>query len=118
MSETKNPERRKFKRVSAPIYARPLGGVSAPVGDPAKRNVQDISMGGVRVYTDDRYKKGNRLELELFLPSGESLTLLSEIVWVDELAPGAEAKYEVGLRYVDASPEELTALEAVLHDSE
>lgn len=118
MSQPSNPERRKYKRLNAPVFARPLGGVGSPVGNQEKRSVQDISMGGVRVYTDDKHKPGHRLELELFLPSGESLVLTSEVVWVDELSTGQPAKYEVGLRYVDVSPEELKALEAVLREEE
>jgi c-di-GMP-binding flagellar brake protein YcgR len=118
LSDPGSPERRKYKRLNAPVFARPLGGVGAGVGPPEKRSVQDISMGGVRVYTDDKHKKGHRLELELFLPTGDSLTLTAEVVWVDELKSGSPAKFEVGLRYVDVSPDELKVLQGVLRDED
>jgi Tfp pilus assembly protein PilZ len=103
-------ERRRFKRVQAPVLSRPLG--AALVED--RRAVGDISMGGVRVYTDDEHTKGEHLELELFLPDGNTVTLDTLIVWIDPLPGGTPAKYEVGLRFVDVANEDLKRIEKVL----
>lgn len=107
-------ERRKFKRLHAPVLCRPLG--ATLVDEEGKRKVQDISLGGVCVYTDDRHVVGEHLELELFLPSGETLTLDTLIVWVDPLDANAPAKFEIGLQYVDIAASDLARIEAVLRD--
>jgi hypothetical protein len=99
-------ERRHFRRVDAPITVRPVSLLAHAV----PLRVNDVSLGGLRAYSDERYRVGVRLELELSFPGGESATMLAEVVWVDELSPGAPARYEVGLRYVDATPDDLILL--------
>lgn len=106
------PERRRFKRLHAPVLCRPLG--ATLVDDEGKRKVQDISLGGLCVYTDDNHKIGEHLELELFLPSGETVTLDTQICWIDKLGPSDPAKFEIGLQYTDVAAEDLAKLEAVL----
>ena len=106
-------ERRKFKRLHAPVLCRPLGAALVSQGE---REVQDISMGGVRVFTDDLHKIGEHLELELFLPEGEALTLDTQVMWVDTLAADAPAKFEIGLRFIDVSAADAQRLEAVLRE--
>ena len=108
-------ERRKFKRLHAPVFCRPLGASLVPQGE-GEREVQDISMGGVRVFTDDQHQLGEHLELELFLPEGEGVTLDTQVVWVDALEPGAPARFEVGLRFVELSEADARRLEAVLSE--
>lgn len=107
-------DRRQFKRLNAPVLCRPLGVNAAQQAE--KRSVQDISLGGVCVYTDQKHKPGEHLELELFLPTGETVTLDTIVVWVDPLAKGAPAKFEVGLRYEDVAEADLARLSAVLKD--
>ena len=108
-------ERRKFKRLNAPVLCRPLG--ATLVDEEGKRKVQDISLGGLCVYTDDRHKVGEHLELELFLPSGDTVTLDTLIVWIDALAPSEPAKFEIGLQYVDIAAGDLARIEALLKDT-
>jgi c-di-GMP-binding flagellar brake protein YcgR len=107
-------ERRRFKRVQAPVLSRPLG--AALVED--RRAVGDISTGGVRVYTDDEHTQGEHLELELFLPDGNTVTLDTLIVWIDALPDAKPAKYEVGLRFVDIATADLERIQKVLADAE
>ena len=107
-------ERRQFKRIHAPVLCRPLG--AKLVNEEGKRKVQDISLGGVCVYTDDTHQMGEHLELELFLPGGETITLDTLIVWVDALGPNDPAKFEIGLQYVDIAATDLARIEAVLKD--
>ena len=103
-------ERRRFKRVQAPVLSRPLG--AALVED--RRAVGDISLGGVRVYTDDEHDEGEHLELELFLPDGNTVTLDTKVVWIDALPNAQPAKYEVGLRFIDIAADDLERIEKVL----
>lgn len=111
------PERRRFKRLNAPVYCRPLGRALAGAKDTPKLKAQDISLGGVRVYTDDRHVPGDRLELELWLPDGESMMLDTTVVWVDALEHAEPARFEVGLKFVDVAEGDLKRLEAVLKEA-
>ena len=108
------PERRRFKRLHAPVLCRPLG--ASLVHEAGKREVQDISLGGVCVYTDDRHGVGDHLELELFLPNGETVTIDTQICWIDTLGPNDPAKFEVGLQYVDIAAGDLARIEVLLHE--
>ncbi|HVO20682.1 MAG TPA: PilZ domain-containing protein [Anaeromyxobacter sp.] len=105
-------DRRRFHRVRVPILVRPAG----PLTRVAPRQVGDISLGGMRAYSDEKEALGTRLELELFLPAGASVTCLAEIVWIEPLAEGAPARFEMGLRFVQVEPEELNRIAAVLED--
>jgi c-di-GMP-binding flagellar brake protein YcgR len=106
-------ERRQFKRLHAPVLCRPLG---ANLVSQDRRSVQDISLGGVRVFTDDQHKIGEHLELELFLPDGNTMTLDTMIVWIDPQPSGAAAKFEVGLRFVEVTKEDLERLGSVVKE--
>jgi len=66
------------------------------------------------IYTDDEIKHGKRLELELFLPDGTTVTCQVEVAWVDALAAGAAARYDVGLRLTDIDPRDRQRLASVL----
>jgi hypothetical protein len=112
-------ERRKYKRLNAPVFCKPIGRTNSGVvaGAPQPRlDVQDISLGGIRVYTDDRHTEGDRLELELWLPDGDGITLDTTVVWVEKLPNDAPARFEVGLRFVDVAKKDLERLESVLRD--
>lgn len=103
---------RRYHRARAAILVRPAG----PLARVAPRLVKDISLGGLRALSDDPQKRGARLELELIFPAGENATCLAEVVWIEQLAPGAPAKYEMGLRFVEVEPEDLERIAAVLED--
>ncbi len=103
-------ERRRYRRLQAPILIRPV----SPLARRVKPNVSDVSLGGLRAYSDEEQKPGQRLELELLLPDGASATVLVEVVWVMALPEGAPARYDVGLRFVDVRPEDLGRIARVL----
>jgi PilZ domain len=105
-------ERRRYRRLQAPILVRP---VSALVYR-AKQKVNDISLGGLRAYSDEKEKPGTRLELELLFSDGVSATVLAEVVWVESLPEGSPARFDVGLRFVDASSEDLDRIARELGD--
>jgi c-di-GMP-binding flagellar brake protein YcgR len=105
-------DRRRYRRARAPIYVRPVGARAYAV----KRQVNDISLGGLRAYSDEGVKPGTRLEMELFFSDGDSATVLAEVVWVEALPEGAPARFDVGLRYVQARPEDLERIAQVLGD--
>lgn len=86
-------DRRRFPRLNVPIFYRP-----ARLLGP-RHAAQDMSRGGIRVYTDEELELGTRLEIELFLPEGDSLTVDVRVAWVRELR-GQDARFEAGLEFL------------------
>lgn len=103
-------ERRKFRRIHSPVFTRP-----APIRTTLIR-VANISLGGVRVYSDVRQRLGSKLEIELFLPDETSLSCLVEVAWVSDPPADVPAKYEVGMRFIEVPAGGLHRLEEVLVD--
>jgi c-di-GMP-binding flagellar brake protein YcgR len=103
-------ERRRYRRIQAPVYCRPAG-----VSFLARhREAVDISLGGVRVYSDERRRVGALAKMEFFVEGGPAHTYTAEVVWVEELSAEAPAKYDVGLKFVDLSPQALDFLTSLL----
>jgi hypothetical protein len=113
MKEEKKPqeERRRFRRVMAPIFYR------APRIFSPRHKITNISLGGVRIYSDEPLKVGKRLEIEFFLPENISVTAMARVVWIEELPAGASARYDVGLEFIDLPPHTVKELESVLEKS-
>jgi len=105
-------ERRRFKRVKTPILCRPIGRPFGSWREPA----QDISRGGLRVYTDEKLKIGDAMEVELFLPDGSAVIAKVAVAWIETLKKGDPAGYDVGLAFLDPSDPRLARLAAVLGD--
>jgi Tfp pilus assembly protein PilZ len=97
-------DRRRFPRLNVPVFYRP-----ARVLGP-RQVAQDMSRGGIRVYTDDALAIGTRLEIELFLPEGDSLTVDVRVAWVRELT-GQDARFEAGLEFLAMDDGRTLALE-------
>lgn len=103
-------DRRRFHRARAAILVRPAG----PLARVAPRFVQDISLGGLRAFSDDRHRVGARLELELLFPEGGTATCLAEVVWSEPQPDGSRGRFEMGLRFVQVEPEDLERISQVL----
>ena len=74
--QVQNDERRTFRRMQAHVSVRPVSILARAV----PRRVGDMSLGGLRCYSDDEYQPGKRLELELFFLDGRSAIVLAEVV--------------------------------------
>jgi hypothetical protein len=72
----------------------------------ARLRMVDVSLGGARVYSDERLKLGTRVDLELLASPGSTVQVLAHVVWIDELEPGGPARYDVGLEFLEV-PEEM-----------
>jgi PilZ domain len=84
----------------------------------AKLRTVNMSLGGARVYSDDRLKLGRKLHLELLAGPDSTVQVLARVVWIDDLPPGGPARYDVGLEFLDV-PEEMTSrLAAILQKDE
>jgi len=107
-SKKSGAERRRFPRVKAPVSYRP-----ARTFGP-RRRISDISLVGVHVYSDERFKKRKRLEIELFLPDGHSIVATARVVWIKELPPESDAPYDVGFEFINLPPHAFNELKYVL----
>jgi len=103
-------DRRRFPRLKVPVYyraARLLGPRS-----PAR----DLSLGGVRILTDEVLNVGKRLEIELFLPDGGSLTVDVRVAWIRPLNDDF-AQFEAGLEFMAMDAGQARLLERCVMDS-
>jgi hypothetical protein len=103
-------ERRQYRRIQAQVYCRPAGVKllarhRAPV---------DLSLGGVRVFSDDKYRVGDLVKMEFFVPGSPHVTYTAQVVWIDPLPDGEPAKFDVGLKFVDLQPDALQFLASIL----
>jgi hypothetical protein len=106
-------DRRRYPRLQAPVFCRPAG-----VGlFHEKLNTRNLSLGGARIFSDEEFKPGHRLELDVVLPSGDFLRCWAEVMWVTSREPDDEARYDVGLRFTDLAEADIQRLAAIL-DSE
>ena len=112
MTDAPRPDRRRYRRIQAPVLVRPAGLRSRVVA----RQVNDISLGGLRVYSDVSLEVGHRQEIELLFSDGGSATLTVEVAWVEALPPGSPALFETGLQLVDVREEDLSRIAKVLGD--
>src|SRR2546427_12461439 len=89
-------ERRKFRRLKAPVFYRPVGLslLRRLRGKDDRELAVDISLGGVRIYSDDELKVGSRLELDLFLPDDTTLATKAEVLWAHQLTSSGPGKYD------------------------
>ena len=104
-------DRRRFPRVKAPVYYRPASIFGI------KGQTANISLAGMRIYSNKPFKKGQALEIELLLPSGNSLKAIVRIVWISAMPPGSEALYDVGLEFLNIADDVIPKLQFALEDS-
>ncbi|HEY1958253.1 MAG TPA: PilZ domain-containing protein [Polyangiaceae bacterium] len=103
-------ERRRYRRLQVPVFCRAAGIIT-------RRHPIDMSLGGVRIFSDQRFAKGERLTLEMM--TEDALTpFTAEVVWIEELPPGSPATYDVGLRFHDVDPTQAAILEKILSQTE
>lgn len=103
-------ERRQYRRLQAQVYCRPAGVKLLN----RKRAPVDLSLGGVRVFSDDRYKLGDLVKMEFFVEGSPHVTYTAQVVWIDAMPSDAPAKYDVGLKFVDLTPAALKWLAGIL----
>ena len=104
-------ERRQYPRLQAPVLCRPAGLLLRLL---KPRSTIDVSLSGIRIYSDDPVKVGSLLDLELFPADHQPFSCKAEVMWVEELPPGAPALYDVGLRFTQLRDEDRTRLASVL----
>ncbi len=104
--------RRRYPRIAAPVFYRPAG----PGVFHHRRATVDVSLGGMRAYTDDELRVGMRLEIDLILTDEDTARCWARVAWVDRLPGDAGALYDVGLEFLDMSDEHSRLLRKALTD--
>jgi len=72
----------------------------------------DVSLGGVRIYSDRTLRVGATLTLELHTEEFPPVTCTTEIARIELLAPEAPALFGVAVRFVNLDP---VAIEVLRH---
>ena len=104
------PDRRRYPRLAAPVYYRPAG----PAFLHHRRATVDVSLGGMRVYTDEKMKVGARLEVDLLLGGERTARCWMRIAWIEKMSATSGAAYDVGLELTDIEDEDRRLLASAL----
>ena len=92
-AQSPDADRRKYRRIHAALYCRPAGIEFIN----RQREPVDVSLGGVRIYSDDELRIGELLKMEFFLADVPPVTYTAEVKWIERLPDGAPARFDVGL---------------------
>ena len=107
-SDKSDFDKRRFPRVKAPVLYRPIK-ILGP-----RRRISDISLAGVRIYSDEPLKEGDQLEIELFLPNGQTVIATARVVWIRRLPSDEDARFDVGLEFTSLPDNATQELKYVL----
>ncbi len=100
--------RRKFPRFKAPICYRSASFFAS------RKPLVDIGLGGIRIYSNDKFTMGKRLEIELLLPEDDVLGFTAKVVWQQELPDDESVRYDVGLQFIDVPADKFDDLSQIL----
>ena len=101
-------ERRRYPRMKARVLYKP----TRILGQ--KRQAPNISLGGMRIYSNQHFKKGQVLEIELSLPSGKLVIAKGLVVWVEAYPKDSDALYDIGLEFIHLPAEAMEELKLEL----
>ena len=110
MDKPRPQDRRRERRIRAAVYCRPAGVEFLA----RQREPVDVSLGGIRIYSDEPMKVAELLKMEFFLPDTPPVTYTAEVVWIEPLEKGAPARFDVGLKFIQLEPAALALLMRVL----
>jgi hypothetical protein len=94
----------------ATVYYRPAG----PAYLHHRRSSVDVSLAGMRVYSDEEMKVGETLELELLLAEDVTVRCWARIAWIERLEPAVSARFDIGLEFTDMSDGDRALLTSAL----
>jgi Tfp pilus assembly protein PilZ len=78
------------------------------------REAIDVSLGGIRIYSDEPHGVGELVKMEFFVKDAPAVTYTAEVVWIEPLPTDAPAKFDVGLKFINLEPDALALLMTVL----
>jgi len=68
----------------------------------------------MRVFSDETFPLGSRLDLEVLIPSHEPVRCWAEVVWLVELEEGSPARFDIGVKFTDMDESVIQALATAL----
>ncbi len=112
MTEQSKPviDKRRYPRLKARVLYKP----AKLIGQ--KRQVPDISLGGMRIFSFKYHPVGATLHIELSLPSGQTAVAVTRVVWVEAYPKDSEAPYDLGLEFIHLPFGAAHELKSVLGD--
>ena len=113
MTESNKSEHKErcYPRVKARILYRP------PKVFGQKRQAPDISLGGMRIYSNKHLEQGSTHNIEIFLPSGQKAMLLARVAWVEAYPKDSDALYDIGLEFIHVPNNIADDLKSVLEST-
>lgn len=86
--------RRRHSRVSVPVSC------VSPNLFQGRRRVVNVSVGGIRIYTDKHVGIGETVEIELHLPTRKPILGRGRVAWERTLPELAPYRYDLGLEFI------------------
>jgi hypothetical protein len=80
----------------------------------SRRLIYDISPVGVRIYSDEQLREDDQLEIELFLPNGQTIIATARVAWINKLHPDEDVRFDVGLEFINLPANAAQELKYVL----
>ncbi len=105
-------EKRGFRRVKTPVLYRNIKSSTS------RQQVNNLSLQGVRIYSDEHLDVGQTLELEFYFPNGMTLEVIARVVWIKKQMPGSRGLYDVGMEFINLSEAAQKELSAVLEETD
>jgi hypothetical protein len=96
--------------MAATVHYRPAG----PAFLHHRRSSVDVSLGGMRVYSDEEMSVGDSLELDLLLDEELTARCWARVAWVERLDPAVSARFDIGLEFTDMADGDRGLLTAAL----
>ena len=62
--------------------------------------VPNISLGGMRIFSNTHFKKGETVNIELSFSDGQKTVVLAKIAWVDAYPKDSDFIYEFGFEFI------------------
>lgn len=86
--------KRRHPRLKANVHTRPTKVIGRT------HPVPNISLGGMRIFSNTHFKQGETVHIELSFADGHKATELARIAWVDAYHKDSDFTYESGLEFI------------------
>lgn len=101
-------KKRQHPRVKANVHYRP----TKLIGQ--RHLAPNISLGGMRIFSNTHFKKGETVNIELSFPDGRRTIVLAKVAWVESYPKDSDSVYEFGLKFIHVPPQSMGMLKLEL----
>jgi hypothetical protein len=107
-SDESGHKERRHPRLKANVHYRPTKLIGR------KHPAPNISLGGMRIFSNTHFKKGEIINIELSFPNEQKTIVLAKVVWVDSYPKDSDFVYELGIEFIHIPPFSLDVLKIEL----